>query len=85
MFVSENLNVNEKGNLTIGGVDTVELTKEYGTPLYVMDEDLIRKHCRSFKNSIDKFYGGKGLVCYASKSFCCLEIRMMKILNMLLI
>ncbi len=63
MFVSENLNVNEKGNLTIGGVDTVELTKEYGTPLYVMDEDLIRKHCRSFKNSIDKFYGGKGLVC----------------------
>ncbi len=79
MFVSENLNVNEKGNLTIGGVDTVELAKEYGTPLYVMDEELIRKHCRSFKNSIDKFYGGKGLVCYASKSFCCLEMcRVMK-------
>lgn len=74
MFVSENLSVNEKGHLTIGGVDTVELAKQYGTPLYVMDEDLIRKHCASFKNSIDKYYDGKGLVCYASKAFCCKEM-----------
>ena len=50
MFVSEDLAVNEKGHLTIGGVDTISLAKEYGTPLYVMDEDLIRKHCRSFRS-----------------------------------
>ncbi len=71
MFVSENLNVNEKGHLTVGGVDTIELAKEYGTPLYVMDEDLLRKNAVSFRNSIDKYYDGKGLVCYASKAFCC--------------
>ncbi len=71
MFVSKNLGVNEKGHLTAGGVDTVELAKNYGTPLYVMDEDLIRENCRSFKASIDKYYGGKGLVCYASKVFSC--------------
>ena len=71
MFVSENLAVNEKGNLTIGGVDTIELAKNYKTPLYVMDEGLIREHCRSFKQSMDKYYGGNGLVCYASKAFCC--------------
>lgn len=71
MFVSKNLSVNEKGHLTIGGADTVELAQNYGTPLYVMDEDLIRENCRSFKQSIDKYYDGKGLVCYASKSFCC--------------
>lgn len=71
MFVSKNLSVNEKGHLTIGGLDTVDLAQNYGTPLYVMDEDLIRENCRSFKQSIDKYYGGKGLVCYASKSFCC--------------
>lgn len=71
MFVSKNLSVNEKGHLTAGGIDTVELAKEYGTPLYVMDEDLIREHCRSFKESIDKYYGGEGLACYASKAFCC--------------
>lgn len=74
MFVSENLGVNEKGNLTIGGVDTVELAEKYGTPLYVMDEELIRKHCRSFKDSINKYYGGNGMVCYASKVFCCKEM-----------
>ncbi|MCM1228009.1 MAG: diaminopimelate decarboxylase [Clostridium sp.] len=79
MFVSENLNINEKGHLTIGGMDTVELVKKYGSPLYVMDEALIRKHCQSFKNSIDKDYGGQGLVCYASKAFCCMEMcRVMK-------
>ena len=48
MFVSKNLAVNEKGHLTIGGTDAVDLAKEYGTPLYVMDEDLIRENCRSF-------------------------------------
>lgn len=79
MFVSSDLSVNENGNLTIGGVDTVDLVKQYGTPLYVFDEDLIRSHCRQFKNSMDKYYGGEGLVCYASKAFCCKE--MLRIVN----
>lgn len=74
MFVSKNLSVNEKGHLTIGGLDTVDLAQKYGTPLYVMDEDLLRENCRSFKQSIDRYYGGKGLVCYASKVFCCKEM-----------
>lgn len=74
MFVSENLNVNQKGDLTIGGVDTVELAKKYQTPLYVMDENLIRKHCRQFTDSINKFYNGAGLACYASKAFSCKAI-----------
>ena len=79
MLVSENLGVNEKGHLTAGGVDTVELVKQYGSPLYVMDENLIRKHAKSYKESMDKFYGGNGLVCYASKAFCCMEMcRVMK-------
>lgn len=71
MFVSKNLNVNEKGHLTIAGVDTVNLAEKYGTPLYVMDEDLIREHCRIFKNSIEKYYNGEGMACYASKAFSC--------------
>lgn len=71
MFVSKNLSVNEKGHLTIGGTDTVQLAEKYGTPLYVMDEDMIRENCRSFKRSMDEYYNGAGLVCYASKAFCC--------------
>lgn len=71
MFVSECLNVNEKGHLTIGGCDTVELAKEYGTPLYVIDEDTVRNTCRSYVNSMKKYYNGNGLPLYASKALSC--------------
>lgn len=73
MFVSDCLNINDKGHLTIGGCDTVELAKEYGTPLYVMDETQIRENCRAFVNSMKENYGD-GTVLYASKAFSCKEI-----------
>lgn len=66
--------VNENGNLTIGGLDTVALAQKYGTPLYVMDEEAIRANCRALKNSLDKYYQQKGIVLYASKAFSCKEI-----------
>lgn len=71
MFVSENLSVNEKNHLVIGKNDTVELAKKFGTPLYVMDEELIRKNCRTYKNAMDKYSNG-GTVLYANKAFCTL-------------
>ena len=74
MKQSECLGVNQQGHLTIGGCDTVLLAKQYGTPLYVMDEEGIRAACRSYRSSIDRFYSGRGMVCYASKAFCCKEI-----------
>lgn len=72
MFVSKNLSVNGDNHLVIGENDTVALAKEYGTPLYVMDEDLIRENCRVYKNAMDKHYDGRGLVLYANKAFCTL-------------
>ena len=72
MFVSDNLGVNEKGHLTIGNCDTVELAGEFSTPLYVMDEDLIRKNCREYKEAMDIHYGGNGMILYANKAFCSL-------------
>lgn len=74
MFLTDNLGVNDKNHLTIGSVDTVYLAEKYKTPLYVMDEDLIRKNCRVYKKAIDKYYGGNGLVLYASKAFSCVGI-----------
>lgn len=74
MFVTSSLGSNEKGNLTVGGVDATELVKEYGTPLYVMDERTIRGHCRTFQKSIEDNYGGNGLTVYASKAFNCKEM-----------
>jgi len=83
MFVSENLNINEKGNLTINGADTTVLAQKYGTPLYVMDEDIIRNNCRTYIKSIEKYYDGRGMVCFASKAFSCKEIyRIMQQENM---
>ena len=70
MFVSKNLSVNEKNHLVIGKNDTVELAREFGTPLYVLDEDLLRENCKIYKNAIDKYYDGNGLVLYANKAFC---------------
>ncbi len=66
----EGQNVNELNHLTIGGCDSVKLCEEYGTPLYVIDENIVRKHCRLYKNSIDEFYGGHGLIFFASKALC---------------
>lgn len=73
MFVSENLSVNEKNHLVIGENDTVELAKEFGTPLYVLDEDFMRKNMRVYQNAVDKYYDGKGLILYANKAFCTLH------------
>lgn len=79
MFVSESLGVNEKGHLVFGGHDTVDLAEKYGTPVYIMDEVLIRKNCRKFVDSINENYGGNGRVIYASKAFSCKA--MYKIIN----
>ena len=74
MFNSDCFNINEKGNLTIGGYDTTEIAAEFGTPVYVMDEETVRKNCRLYKQSIDNYYGGNGLPLYASKALSCKEM-----------
>ena len=74
MLLFNNLGVNDKNNLTIGGVDVSQLANEYKTPLYLMDEDVIRNNCRIYKNALDEYYDGNGMVLYASKAFCCLYI-----------
>jgi diaminopimelate decarboxylase len=60
--------VNERGHLEIGGMDTVALVEQYGTPLYVYDVALIRKRAQSFKKTFETL-GVKAQVAYASKAF----------------
>ncbi|MCI9576134.1 MAG: diaminopimelate decarboxylase [Clostridiales bacterium] len=74
MMISDCFAINDQGHLTIGGCDTVALAKEFGTPLYVMDEDKIRRNCRMYQDSIQQYYQGRGLVLYASKAFNCKEM-----------
>lgn len=74
MIRNDSLNVNEKGHLTIGGCDTVELARTYGTPLYVLDENKIRNTCKAYVSSFEKYYNGNGMPMYASKALSCLEL-----------
>ena len=72
--MDRNVKINDEGHLMLGGVDAVKLTEKYGTPLYVMDEDAVRGAMRAYRNSIDRFYDGNGMICYASKAFSCKEM-----------
>ncbi len=73
-LISDNLSVNEQGHLTIGGCDTVALAEQYGTPLYVMDEDKIRRTLRELKHAVETCCENGGWVAYASKACCFLEM-----------
>lgn len=68
MFVSDCLDVNAQGHLTVGGCDAVSLAGTFGTPLYVMDEPSIRKALREFKTAMDTYAANGGRVAYASKA-----------------
>ncbi len=73
-MIADCLSINEKNHLMIGKHDTVELAEKFGTPLYVIDEELVRKNCRTYKNALDKYYDGRGLILYASKALCTLHM-----------
>lgn len=53
------------GVVSIGGVALTELAAEYGTPLYVFDEQDFRSRCRDMAQA----FGGPDHVHYASKAF----------------
>lgn len=66
-------NINDKGHLTIGGTDAVDLAVEYGTPLFVYDIQLFRDRARAFQQTFEE--AGIGYqVAYASKAFSSIAI-----------
>ncbi|MBE3578578.1 MAG: diaminopimelate decarboxylase [Caldanaerobacter subterraneus] len=67
------MRINSKGHLEIGGCDTVALAKKFGTPLYVIDEELLRQNCRAFYNGFKRDYPGNEVI-YASKAFMTMAI-----------
>ncbi len=73
MYLHGTSRINEQGHLEIGGCDTTQLAKRYGTPLYVYDETAIRENCRAFHHAFQKS-GFSYQVAYASKAFLCMEM-----------
>ena len=78
-MLTKGLTIGENGHLFIEGCDAVELTKQYNTPLYVMNETLIRDNCKRYKCFFTNNFSDLSFPCYASKALSCLEIyRIMK-------
>lgn len=68
-MICENITVDSSsGHLLFAGQDTVELAKQYGTPLYLLDEDRIRANCRTYKEAFRKHFGENAMPLYASKA-----------------
>ena len=65
--------VNAAGHLMLGGCDVVDLAAEYGTPLYIFDEQTLRERCRSFVGEFQRRYADTRVV-YASKAFANLAL-----------
>jgi len=60
--------VSAAGHLTLAGCDAVELVREFGTPLYVFDEQTLREQCRAFQQAFRSRYADTG-VAYAAKAY----------------
>lgn len=68
----------EDNQLSIGGIKATELINEYGSPLYVFDEDLIRNYCRDYRKYF-KCDENNNRVAFAGKAF--LTVQMCKLLR----
>ena len=68
----------DKNELVVGGVRTSDLVSKYGTPLYVMDEKLLRDTCKDYYENF-KCGEANNRVAFAGKAF--LTVGMIKLIN----
>ncbi len=60
----------EDGEVCVAGVRVTDLAGEFGTPLFVVDEDDFRERCQVMADA----FGGGANVRYAAKAFLCTEV-----------
>jgi diaminopimelate decarboxylase len=66
--------LNARGRLEVGGCDTLELAKEFGTPAYVVAEDDLRARARAFVQAGAEVGHADFNVVFASKAFPCTAV-----------
>ena len=66
--------LNERGRLEVGGCDTLELAREYGTPAYVVAEEDLQARARAFLQAGRAAGHGDFHVVFASKAFPCTAV-----------
>lgn len=59
---------NANGEIEIGGMSLVDLAAEFGTPVYVYDEQTLRRNARTFREELGAVYP-RSRVVYAAKAF----------------
>ena len=69
-FTSEN---QYGGSLSIAGCSAEKLVKEYGSPIFVLDQDDFFVRTKAWQAALDESFG-TGKLYYAAKSFICVEV-----------
>lgn len=64
--------VNSKSHLEIGGCDTVDLAKMFGTPLFIYDRETIARQTREYLEAFKQYPDSE--IVYAGKAFLCVAI-----------
>lgn len=63
--------INSHDHLEIAGCDVKNLVEQFGSPLYILDEETLRTACRQYRDSFKHYYQGESQVLYASKAWSC--------------
>lgn len=67
-ILSDNIQRDAQGILHFAGHSVPELAEQYGTPLYLMDEQRIRQNCRLYTETFHSCFGDRALPLYAGKA-----------------
>lgn len=66
--------INRHDCLEIGGCDVTTLVRQFGSPLYILDEETLRTACRQYREAFKCYYKSESQVLYASKAWSCLAV-----------
>ncbi|MEH2327483.1 MAG: diaminopimelate decarboxylase [Nostoc sp.] len=66
--------VHNHDSLEIGGCDVTTLVEQFGSPLYILDEETLRSACQQYRDAFKQYYKGESQVLYASKAWNCLAV-----------
>lgn len=78
-MICKNLTQDAAGNLLFAGIKPRTLLEQFGSPLYAMDENLIRENCRAYYNGMHEAFGDNCEPLYASKA--CSFLQMYRIIK----
>jgi len=66
--------LNERGRIEVGGCDTIELAREFGTPAYIVAQDDLQERARAFVQAGRDAGHEDFQVAFASKAFPCTAV-----------